>query len=85
MTLFSAKKYLLKVSVAQASLLLCFDDFDLDCLTIGQLQEFTQLKEADLKSALFHLCKPNIRLLDKAVKKPVFTDPTEEIKLNFKF
>ena len=39
----------------------------------------------ELKKALFHLCKPKVRLLDKQVKKPTFDDPKELIRINKKF
>ena len=31
------------------------------------------------------LCHPKVHVLDKAVKKPTFDDPNEQIKLNMKF
>ena len=31
------------------------------------------------------LCNPKIKVLDKAIKKPTFDDPNEQIKLNQKF
>ena len=65
------------MSVAQATILLQFNDLDVDRLTIGELQEKTWLPQQDLKTALFHLCKPKIRLLDKQVKKATFDDKNE--------
>lgn len=43
MTTYTVQKYLLKVSVAQATILLQFDEQDKDVLTVGQLGELTML------------------------------------------
>ena len=46
------------------------------------LLDMTQLSFDQLKTALFHLCKPKIRLLVKQSKGPKFEDKNELIKLN---
>ena len=43
------------------------------------------MTQFDIKKALFHLCKPKVRLLDKQVKKPTFYDPKEIVRVNKKF
>ena len=84
-TLFTSQKYLLKVSVAQASILLQYDEINQDVMTLGMLQDLTELSHNELKAALFHLCKPKVRLLVKQAKGPNFDDLTELIKLNPRF
>ena len=54
-------------------------------MSLGMLQDLTQLAHHDLKAALIHLCKPKVRLLMKQAKGPTFDDKNELIKLNFKF
>ena len=49
------------------------------------LLDMTQLSFDQLKTALFHLCKPKIRLLVKQSKGPKFEDKNELIKLNKNF
>ena len=54
-------------------------------MSLGMLQEMTQLAHHNLKAALIHLCKPKVRLLLKQAKGPTFDDKNELIKLNPKF
>ena len=58
---------------------------DVDVMTVQELKEKTNITDDFLKPALIQLCNPKVRVLDKAVKKPTFDDPNEQIKLNMKF
>ena len=54
-------------------------------MTFKELKEKSNITDEFLKPALIQLCNPKVRVLDKAVKKPTFDDPNEQIKLNMKF
>lgn len=82
-TTFTQKKFQLICNVFQATILSFYNDTD--SLSVQELKDKSNITEEFLKPALLQLCNPKIRLLDKAVKKPTFDDPNEQIKLNQKF
>ena len=85
MTTFTSKSYLLKVSLAQALICMQYDLTDTDELTIGEIMQMTEIRGDEIKRALFHLCKPKVKLLLKQVKKPTFDDMNEKIRINRAF
>ena len=71
--------------MAQTVILLQYDMMDKNVMSVGELMSLTGLPQSDLKTALFHLCKPKVQLLDKQIKKPTFDNPDELIRLNKAF
>lgn len=77
------KKYILKVSTYQASILMLFNNQS--SLSFSQIKEMTNLPEKELNVQLKNLFNPKHRLLAKDNPKVAKCKPDENIRVNVKF